>query len=280
MKERPLLMKKILRVLLGALAFVLITLILFSLWQIYSIRQGYEESARRYDDLSLAVVASPQPTAASPAESRPAGIAPSSPPPEEGEAPEEAETSPVSVDFEALRQLGGDVIGWICLPDTVINYPVVQGRDNSYYLDHFPDGTSSVGGSIFADCACPSDFSGQNTILYGHNMRDGSMFALIDDYIDPAFCEAHPFFYLNTPTQNYRVDIFAGFTTDPESFVYTTAFGEESDFAAYLNTLRSLSDFSVPTELSSSDRILTLSTCTYSDLDVRYVLFGRLAEIG
>ena len=210
----------------------------------------------------------------------PAGIAPSSPPPEEGEAPEEAETSPVSVDFEALRQLGGDVIGWICLPDTVINYPVVQGRDNSYYLDHFPDGTSSVGGSIFADCACPSDFSGQNTILYGHNMRDGSMFALIDDYIDPAFCEAHPFFYLNTPTQNYRVDIFAGFTTDPESFVYTTAFGEESDFAAYLNTLRSLSDFSVPTELSSSDRILTLSTCTYSDLDVRYVLFGRLAEIG
>ena len=215
MKERPLLMKKILRVLLGALAFVLITLILYSLWQIYSIRQGYEESARRYDDLSLAVVASPQPTAASPAESRPAGIAPSSPPPEEGEAPEEAETSPVSVDFEALRQLGGDVIGWICLPDTVINYPVVQGRDNSYYLDHFPDGTSSVGGSIFADCACPSDFSGQNTILYGHNMRDGSMFALIDDYIDPAFCEAHPFFYLNTPTQNYRVDIFAGFTTDP-----------------------------------------------------------------
>ena len=190
-------MKKILRVLLGALAFVLITLILYSLWQIYSIRQGYEESARRYDDLSLAVVAAPQPTAAPPAENTPAGITPSSLPAEEGEAPEETETSPVSVDFEALRQLGGDVIGWICLPDTVINYPVVQGRDNSYYLDHFPDGTSSVGGSIFADCACPSDFSGQNTILYGHNMRDGSMFALIDDYIDPAFCEAHPFFYLN-----------------------------------------------------------------------------------
>ena len=274
-------MKKILRVLLGALAFVLITLILFSLWQIYSIRSGYEKSARRYDELSGAVLATPQPHTPATLESPAPEKLP--PPPHAGEEspmPEETERSPVSVDFEALRKVGGDIIGWICLPDTVINYPVVQGRDNSYYLDHFPDGTSSVGGSIFADCACPSDFSGQNTILYGHNMRDGSMFALIDDYIDPAFCEAHPFFYLNTPTRNYRVDIFAGFTTDPESFVYTTAFGEESDFAAYLNTLRSLSDFSVPTELSSSDRILTLSTCTYSDLDVRYVLFGRLAEIG
>ena len=187
---------------------------------------------------------------------------------------------PITVDAQGLLEKNPDFVGWIYMEAVEVSYPVVQGRDNSYYLDHFPDGTSSVGGSIFADCACPSDFSGQNTILYGHNMRDGSMFALIDDYIDPAFCEAHPFFYLNTPTRNYRVDIFAGFTTDPESFVYTTAFGEESDFAAYLNTLRSLSDFSVPTELSSSDRILTLSTCTYSDLDVRYVLFGRLAEIG
>ena len=273
-------MKRILRALLGAFAFVLITLILFSLWQIYSIQNDYAKSARRYDELSGAVLATPQPPVTAVAETpTPEKLPPSPPAGEESPLPEEKEHSPVSVDFDALRQIGGDIIGWICLPDTVINYPVVQGRDNSYYLDRFPDGSASVGGSIFADYACPSDFSGQNTILYGHNMRDGSMFALIDDYIDPAFFEAHPLFYLNTPERNYRVEIFAGFTTDPESFVYTTAFAEESDFSAYLNTVCSLSDFASPTEVTPSDRILTLSTCTYSDLDVRYVLFGKLAEI-
>ena len=270
-------MKSVLRVLWRGLLVILcgvfLGVFIFAGYQLYNTFYGYHAATQEYENLNQQFVSTQVTPEASPE---------ATPEPTEAviELTPEVVAGPISVDFNSLLAQNSQVVGWIYSPNTVISYPVLKGGDNDYYLHHTLTGAENASGSIFMDAVCEPDLSGDNTILYGHNMRDGSMFALIDDYIDPAFCEAHPFFYLNTPTQNYRVDIFAGFTTDPESFVYTTAFGEESDFAAYLNTLRSLSDFSVPTELSSSDRILTLSTCTYSDLDVRYVLFGRLAEIG
>ena len=214
-------MKKKLRPLLAALCILFLALVAFSGWKVYSILHGYKEAERRYDGLAGSVVADAAPAAGEAEQG-----SPSIPVPEDGtppEQPQEAaprEISPVTVDFEALRAYGGDVIGWICLPHTAINYPIAQARDNAYYLDRFLDGSYISGGTLFADYACPSDFSGQNTIVYGHNMKDGSMFALIDDYGDQSFFDQHPVMYLNTPTQNYRVDIFCGFTTDPESFVY------------------------------------------------------------
>ncbi len=266
-------MKKLWRTLLTALIIILLLAALFSGWKIYSIQRGYHEASDRYNNLSGAVF-SPQ-----------AGNAAGNTAPETddgtivigSEGP--AERSPISIDFDELSLHSDAVVGWLYLPETAINYPVVQGRDNDYYLDHFIDGTPNVGGSLFADYTCPSDFSGRNTLIYGHNMRDGSMFALVDDYTDQAFYDAHPVMYLNTPQQNYRVDFFAGFTTDPESFVYTSAFAVDSDFTAFLNTVRYYSDFSSDVEVDASDRIVTLSTCTYSGDDVRFVLFGKLVEI-
>lgn len=273
-------MKRFLRTLLAALVILLVALALFSGWKIYSIQRGYQDAADRYDSLSGSVVAAPSagvsagaPAAAAEPDGTDADVIVIDEP-----APEAY--SPISVDFDALREISPNVIGWLCLPDTVISYPVAQSTDNAYYLDRFLDGTPNVGGTLFADFACPSDFSGQNTIIYGHNMRNGSMFALIDDYTDQAFYDMHPYLYLNTPLQNYRVEVFAGFTTDPESFVYATAFASEEDFAAYLNAVRALSDFSSPVAVAGSDRIVSLSTCTYSADDVRFVLFGKLVEIG
>ena len=193
--------------------------------------------------------------------------------------PEATAPNGMLLDMDALYKLNNDLVGFIYIKDTNVNNPVLQHKsEKDYYLYRDFYGNEDRHGSLYVREACDVFEPSDNVTIYGHNMRDGSMFALIDDYIDPAFCEAHPFFYLNTPTQNYRVDIFAGFTTDPESFVYTTAFGEESDFAAYLNTLRSLSDFSVPTELSSSDRILTLSTCTSRTKTERFTVNAILQE--
>lgn len=271
-------MRGLTRTLLTALVILLLLAALFSGWKIYSIQRGYHDAADRYDSLSGSVFSTL--TGSREKTGSPAGSVESA----DGvivvgsEAP--LDVSPISIDFDLLAQRSDDVIGWLYLPDTAINYPVVQGYDNDYYLDHFLDGSYNVGGSLFADFTCPDDFSGQNTIIYGHNMRDGSMFALVDDYTDQAFYDAHPVMYLNTPQQNYRVDFFAGFTTDPESFVYASAFATEGDYIAYLNTVRLYSDFSSPVEVSSADRIITLSTCTYSAEDVRFVLFGKLVEIG
>ena len=272
--KKPRRKKKNLRPLLAALLVLFCVLMLFSAWKICSILSGYRSAERRYDDLTDAVVAAP--AAAEGGSSSFVG--------EEASASESAdptqEFSPVEVDFNALRQISGDVIGWLCLPHTPINYPVLQGRDNEYYLDHFLDGSSAAGGSLFADYLCPSDFSGKNTIIYGHNMRDGSMFALIDDYCLQSFYEEHPVLYLNTPSQNYRLDVFSAFTSDPEGFVYTASFASDEDYAAFLRALEEASEISCSAEAGVGDRIVTLSTCTYSGEDVRFVLCAKLSEIG
>ena len=152
-------MKKKLRPLLAALCILFLALVAFSGWKVYSILHGYKEAERRYDGLAGSVVADAAPAAGAAEQG-----SPSVPVPEDGtppEQPQEAaprEISPVTVDFEALRAYGGDVIGWICLPHTAINYPIAQARDNAYYLDRFLDGSYISGGTLFADYACPSDF--------------------------------------------------------------------------------------------------------------------------
>ena len=271
-------MRKKLRALLAVSCGLFFLLVCFSGWKIYSILHGYKDAERRYDDLAGAVVAAPSVPAAPAAETQQSAAqdaAPESPPPEETPR----ERSPVDVDFAALREISGDVIGWLCLPHTAINYPVAQGWDNVFYLDRFIDGSPAAGGTLFADYQCPSDFSGRNTIIYGHNMRDGSMFALIDDYADQSFYEQHPVMYLNTPSQNYRIDLFSGFTAEPRSFVYTSAFSSDEDYAAFLRRLLAASEIDCGLEPGVGDRIVTLSTCTYSGEDVRFVLCGTLTEI-
>ncbi len=271
-RSRSLKRKK--QTLLAAMCILFLILVLLSGWKVYSILHGYKTAERRYDSLAGTVVGEQ----ADGAELNASGAAAPEEQPQPDAQPQER--SPVTVDFEALRVYGGVVIGWINLPNTVINYPVAQAADNEYYLDRFLDGSHISGGTLFADFICPSDFSGKNTIIYGHNMKDGSMFALVDDYADQSFYEQHPVMYLNTPTQNYRVDIFSGFTTDPESFVYTTVFASAEDFAAFLTRLYAASEISCDVPLSADDRIITLSTCAYTGEDVRFVVCGKLTEIG
>lgn len=273
-------MNRKLRPLLAALCVLFLILVFFSGWKVFSILHGYKDAERRYDSLAGAVVAAPsssEETVLSPAASLEEGEKPDAQPTEQ-DSPQEV--SPVSVDFDVLNQLGGRVIAWIHLPHTIINYPVAQSADNEYYLERFLDGSSISGGTLFADCACPSDLSGQNTIIYGHNMKDGSMFALIDDYANQTFYEEHPVMYLNTPSKNYRIDIFSCFTTDPESFVYTPAFASTEDYAAFLQRLKDSSEINCGIEPSSDGKTVTLSTCTYTGDDLRFVVCGMLTEIG
>lgn len=124
-------------------------------------------------------------------------------------------SNPDKVDFEALWETGPDIIGWLNLPDTAVNYPVTQTDDNEYYLHHLYDGTYNKMGCLFADYENQADFSDRNTIIYGHNMRDGSIFATLNEYDEQSYFDEHPQMYLVTPDGGFICEIFTAFVASP-----------------------------------------------------------------
>jgi len=191
---------------------------------------------------------------------------------------ESAENVP-EIDFDALGEISGNMKAWLYLPDTVINYPVAQGEDNSYYLYHLADGTYNQNGCLFMDHKNSSDFTDDNTVIYGHHMRSESMFASLVKYRDQAYYEEHPNFYLVTRTAKYRLEIFSAYTTTRDSDAYTLKFATEKEKAAWLDKILEKSDISTDTDVRVKDRIVTLSTCAYSFHDARYVAHGKLVPI-
>lgn len=187
---------------------------------------------------------------------------------------EDASQLPPKVDFAKLQKKNPDVIGWIFSAGTKINYPVTVGRDNAYYLTHLIDGRRNSSGTIFIDRTNASDFSDDNTIMYGHHMRNGSMFASIEKYKKQSYFDEHPIMHLLTPNGNYRIEVFAGNLRDDEMLERT--FGDGESKLAFLEKVRKRSTFISPVEVSETDRIVTLSTCDYSYDNARYMLFGKL----
>ena len=131
------------------------------------------------------------------------------------EEPEpEGEPEQVYVDFAALEGVNSDIVAWLYGADTGLNYPIVQAEDNDYYLYRLLDGTWNKNGTIFMDYVNRSDFSDQNTLVYGHHMKSGAMFGALVQYKKQEFYDAHPYLYLYTPQQSYRLDLIAGSVVD------------------------------------------------------------------
>ncbi|MBR3239581.1 MAG: class B sortase [Oscillospiraceae bacterium] len=172
-----------------------------------------------------------------------------------------------------------DAIGWIYCPGTPIDSGIVEANDNSYYLHRFYDGSYSVGGSLFADCSNARDFSDRNTVIYGHHMNDGSKFARVAYYKDQYYYDEHPIMYINTPTMNYRVELFSAFLTDADSEVYTFHFDSDEAYEAWLQRMKAESDFKCDVQVTAADRVVTLSTCSYEYYDARYIALGKLVPI-
>jgi len=180
------------------------------------------------------------------------------------------------VDFEALLDINSDVVSWIYLEDTKINYPVVQGADNSYYLYRLFDGSSNGAGSIFMDFRSQRDLSGRNTILYGHHMKNGTMFNQITKYKEQAFYDQHPVALLMTPEGNYKIEFVAGYVTNMNSDAWKMEFASDEEFSLWLENAIAQSTLTSTIKPGPQDRVVTLSTCTYEYNDARYVLVGIL----
>lgn len=196
----------------------------------------------------------------------------------EGEESEEI-TRMVDVDFAALKEVNPDVKAWLYCPDTVINYPVCQGEDNAYYLRHLVDGTYNLNGCLFIDCKNKGDFSDENTIIYGHHMASGKMFASLIKYADQKYFEEHPVMYLETEDKEYKVELFSGYTTEMASSAYMLTLADSHTYAEWLRELYTKSDFKANVVLTTDDHMITLSTCAYSFQDARYVLHGKLTDM-
>lgn len=185
------------------------------------------------------------------------------------------ETAPIEVDFDVLLETNADVVGWIYCEDTPINFPLVQGKDNDYYLRRMIDGTWNSSGTLFVDYRNAGDFSDGNTIVYGHNMKDKGMFGTLPNYKEQSYFDEHPVMWLLTPEASYKVELIAGYVTTATSGIYS--FGQtEEDILALVGQSIGQSTFISDFELSQGDRFLTLSTCSYEYDNARYVLIGRL----
>ena len=196
----------------------------------------------------------------------------------ESEPDEKSRTAEINrspVDFARLAEISPDIRGWIRLEGTRVDYPVMQSRDNDYYLSRAVNGTWNKVGTPFIDFRNNGDFSDRLTVIYGHYMGDGSMFASLDRWQQEAYLAEHPVMYLNTPSCNYRVDIIAGFTTPADSDAYRYEFSSIMDIQNWISWIREMSVIHPDIELSPVDRFLTLSTCAYSYEDARTVLIGR-----
>ena len=191
---------------------------------------------------------------------------------------EEPELQIPIVDFESLISINKDCIGWIYVPDTNINYPVVQTTNNEYYLKRLFDRKYGISGTVFLDSGNTSEMTDRHSILYGHHMKNGTMFANAEDYKDQSYADAHPYGYYITPDAVYEIKFFAGYLTDPYNDSWDLDF-TGSEFADWISRAKQRSHFYTDITPGNEDRIITLSTCSYDIADGRFVLLGILREL-
>ena len=176
------------------------------------------------------------------------------------------------MDFYALRQQNPDVLGWILIPGTRVSYHVVQGTDNSYYLDHTWRGGKNSVGAIFMDYRNSGDLSDFNTIIYGHRMNNRSMFGTLSQYKSRSYWQAHPYVYLTDDSGTHRYEIFAAGEVSVDSDVYRLGLRSDSSRQSFLDSCLALSALNTGVTPHVYDKVLTLSTCTGNGHATRWVV--------
>lgn len=190
---------------------------------------------------------------------------------------------PITVDFEAIREEGRHVRGWLYGADTPINYPVVYYSNNSYYLTHDYTGKRNHAGALFFDTRVGKELAGENLIIYGHHMKDGSMFKSLLNYQKQTYYDSHPTLYLLTLDGHFRIDLFSGRFLGSDAIDYPIWFESEGAKEAYVRSAVANSNFTpLDTEYHAEARLVSLVTCAYSNYieDAKYVVQGWLVPIG
>lgn len=187
------------------------------------------------------------------------------------------------IDFKKLQAINPDLYAWIRIEDTVIDYPIAQREgDDRYYLRRDLYGEHRTAGCIFTEDENSRDFTDPNTVIYGHNMRNGTMFKGLHKFEDKTFFEEHPFVYIYTPDRVLVYEVFAAYTYDDRHILSSFDFKDENVFADYLEDVVHVRSFGAHVRndlsLSAGDRIITLATCSGGRPDNRFLVQAVLVK--
>ena len=272
--------KKVRKIVMLLLAAVLVVSLSVSLYNMIDHRRGEQAYSDAEDlvvlpDISLLP---PPVVEATPKAEEPAG--------DEGAQQEQEPVKEVYVDpyadalrnmdFTALQEVNSDVLGWILIPGTRVSYPLVQGEDNSYYLNHTWKKWRSAVGSIFLEHRSSSDFSDFNTIIYGHRMNNGSMFASLSKYKNASYWKANPCVYITDASGTKKYDIFAAYEIGTSEDTYRLVFEDDARRQEFIDFCLEKSAIETGVVPTIYDKIVTLSTCTGRGHATRWVVQARL----
>lgn len=182
-----------------------------------------------------------------------------------------------TLNFDAIWEIGEAAVAWLYSPDTRINYVVAQGEDNDYFLHRLLSGGDAKEGTLFVDFRNSPDFTDSNTIIYGHNMKSGSMFGSLHRYEKQEYYEEHPVMYLYVPGNRYTLELLAGCYVGVENPIFSALPPSEEERDSILYQAYHNSTFVSGITAGKEDRLVTLSTCAGDDT-LRYVIIGRIAE--
>lgn len=249
------------RKVLWVVVIAIITIIfVYSLFRIIRTLHDYSEGSKTYDSLTSDIVTTNTIDSSG------------------DETETQTEQAPITVDFNNLLDQNGDVVGWLYCENTPINYPVLQSTDNNYYLRRMIDKKYNIAGSVFMDYRSNPDLSSLNTIIYGHNMKNDTMFGTFTEYNEQAYYDEHPVLWFLTPEQDYKIELIAGYVTPSTSDVYKDFYSKD-ELNAHIKDSMEKSTFVSGVNITEVDSIVTLSTCSYEYSTARYVLIGNIKEI-
>jgi len=182
------------------------------------------------------------------------------------------------MNFTGVKAENPDIIAWLTVPNTKIDYPVVQSKDNSYYLTRDAKKNKNANGALFLDYRVHADLSDFNNVIYGHHMKSGAQFQNLIKFKEQAFWDSHISATLYMPAHTYRLEIIAVAVVGQNSTLYEYAFPSPAERITHLDEIKSAAKFYRDVGVTENDRIVTLSTCSYEFNNARTVVIARLCD--
>jgi len=197
---------------------------------------------------------------------------------EQGELTEEQLKQSYQKRFDKLLEINSDIVGWIRIENTGIDYPVVQSGDNDYYLKHNVEKQPSTRGSIFMDYRNTNLNDNIHTVIYGHDMKDGSMFGMLSKYKDAAYYHEHDMITFEGIEEPMKFQIFSVYIYSPKDQFFEYEFADDQHYNAYLDRIMKKSMYDTGIKVTTDDQLLTLVTCTYEVSDARLIVHAKRVQ--
>lgn len=263
-------MKKILGLISNIVIILCVIIFAFAAWKLWGYFSQYNDGKKEYSSLRKYV--------------------------HEGEEDQEEhkeetkagqDVCPVKVDFDQLSRINEDIVGWIYIEGSPINFPIVQTsvEEEGYYLKRTFEKEKNFGGSIFMDSLCEADFSSDNSIIYGHNLKNGEMFGSLKKMYDTNYNEKadyskYPVIWILTPDEIKEYEVFCAreISASKNNDVYMVEFSLEEELEDYIKQMKKNSLFQTSVDTSNAEAVLTLSTCTSDTEDGRFIVQGILKQ--